>query len=347
MEKALQGRRLACVPKALERPLADLWQRHSDDPTVLRLALRLGSEPAYARAMELVRDRRHPENVRANLIEVIGQCQKPECVPALLDAFRAAKGDGMRLAVLAAVQPFPDARISAALLELYPRLSSGVRGRVQTLLSTRPATALQLLQQVDAGRIAAKDVPLDLLQQMQRFPNDSLQKLLAKHWGKIGQQTTGEKRARINSIAHMLNLGRGDAARGHVLYQKTCATCHTLFGEGSKIGPDLTTADRGNRMFLITNIVDPSAMIRPEYVAYTVETTDGRLLTGLLIESTPQAVTLLDAKNQKTIVPRTQIEKDGLKPSPVSLMPEKLLDPFDDQQICDLFRYLQSPNIHR
>ena len=32
---------------------------------------------------------------------------------------------------------------------------------------------------------------------------------------------------------------------------------------------------------------------------------------------------------------------DVLKASPTSLMPEKILDALDDQQICDLFSYLQ------
>ena len=37
---------------------------------------------------------------------------------------------------------------------------------------------------------------------------------------------------------------------------------------------------------------------------------------------------------------RENIEK--LDPSTVSLMPEKLLDPLEDQEVRDLFRYLQS-----
>src|SRR5205823_8911580 len=128
--------------------------------------------------------------------------------------------------------------------ELYPKLSTSLRGRAQALLASRPASALLLLQEVDAGRIPAKDVSLDLLQQVQRFKHEPIEKLLGKHWGTIGPQPTGEKQARIRSIAHMLGQGKGDRTRGYALFSKHCATCHTLFGEGNKIGPDLTTADR-------------------------------------------------------------------------------------------------------
>src|SRR5262249_57899024 len=101
-------------------------------------------------------------------------------------------------------------------------------------------------------------------------------------------------------------------------FKQHCAICHTLFGEGNKVGPDLTSADRKSRELLMLNIVDPSAVIRPEFGAYTLLTTDGRLLTGLVIETTEQAVTLRGAKHENTTVPRDRI--DELKPSPVSLM---------------------------
>jgi hypothetical protein len=41
----------------------------------------------------------------------------------------------------------------------------------------------------------------------------------------------------------------------------------------------------------------------------------------------------------RTVLARTKIEK--MDASPTSLMPEKILDPLDDQQIVDLFSYLQ------
>jgi len=80
--------------------------------------------------------------------------------------------------------------------------------------------------------------------------------------------------------------------------------------------------------------------VRLEYAAYDAVTSDGRVLSGLVAEATPQAVTLVNAKNERTVLPRDQIER--LNPSPVSLMPEKLLDTLDDQELRDLFGYLQA-----
>ena len=75
------------------------------------------------------------------------------------------------------------------------------------------------------------------------------------------------------------------APDGASIYKKHCATCHRLFDEGIAVGPDLTHANRKDRDYLLVSIVDPSAVVRKEYLSYTVETTDGRLLNGLLVES--------------------------------------------------------------
>src|SRR5262249_26721182 len=143
-----------------------------------------------------------------------------------------------------------------------------------------------------------------------------------------------------------VELGRGapgDPARGKAVFAKNCAVCHTLFGEGGKVGPDLTTADRKNKGYMLTNIVDPSVYIRQEFVSYNVTLQDGRKLAGLVGEATPESVTLLNVVNnevQKSKVARADI--DEMTASPVSLMPEKILDSLSYAEIKDLFLYLAS-----
>jgi putative heme-binding domain-containing protein len=345
MEKALEGRRLEKVPAALEKPLAELWAKQSANPALLRLALRLGSPVAYERALQVAADPKAPERERASLIEILGQAGKPDIVPLLLQVLGESGKSALQGAALAALQPFPDRQVGDAVLALYPKLSGDLRGRAQTLLLNRPASALELLQAVDAGRVNPKEISLDQVRRVLAYNNTDLTRLAEKHWGKIGPATPGEKISRIRSIMHILNGAGGtppppDPANGKALFTKHCAVCHTLFGEGNKVGPELTGADRKNREYLITQIVDPSAVIRQEYVAFVVNTKDGRSLTGLIVEATPQAITLVDAKNEKTVLAREKI--DDMAPSPVSLMPEKLLDPLQDQEIRDLFSYLQS-----
>jgi putative membrane-bound dehydrogenase-like protein len=345
MEKALEGRRPGKAPAALADQVAALWQQRPDNATVLRVALRLGNTAAYQHALKRTADPKTQESERLRLVEVLGQIGRPDCVATLLDLLREAKTEPLRRALLAALQPFTEPQIAATVLELYPKLSRDLRQRVHGLLCSRAGSGLELLKAVDAGRIPAKDMSLEHLRQLTVHKDKQLDTLIQKHWGRLAPATADQKAARIGYIAYVLQRGKGNPASGRLLFQKHCASCHTLFGEGAKLGPDLTTADRKNRDFLLLHTVDPSAVVRLEYAAYNVVMADGRTLTGLVAEANAETVTLVDGKNEKTVLPRVQI--DSIKPSPVSLMPEKLLDDLNDQELRDLFSYLQSERQER
>ena len=112
-----------------------------------------------------------------------------------------------------------------------------------------------------------------------------------------------------------------------------------LFGEGTKIGPDLTTANRKDREFLLVSIVDPSVQVRKEYLVYAIETHDGRVVTGCIADQNASSITLVGPKNDRTTIRRSEIAE--MKEMPNSLMPERLLEPLKPQELRDLFAYLQ------
>ncbi len=353
MDKALVGRPLARVPAALQKPLATLWTRQvvaqngtqdvaqSAGTAFLRLAFRLGHEPARKRIVEIVAGtRKTPQSDRIALIEALGQAGDAEFGPLLLNLVTGAEPEAVRSAALAGLQPIADPSIAETVLKHYPKLPAPLKPRAQALLFSRPGSSLALLRAVDQGVVPMKEVQVEHARRALEHKQPDIDQLVEKHWGKLGPATEGEKLARVRYLAHAIRTGKGDASAGKPLFQKHCGNCHVLFGEGAKIGPDLTAADRKNLDSLLSHVVDPNAAIRPEYLSHTVGTTDGRLLAGLVIESAPAALTLVDAKAERTVIPRDQI--DVLKPSPVSIMPEKLLDSLNDQEVRDLFRYLQS-----
>jgi len=205
-----------------------------------------------------------------------------------------------------------------------------------------PELGSEMAESIDRKTIPAETVSRDLVQRLRQYDDQRLLKLIEKNWGKIRAATPFETQGRINAVLQMLSKGPGDAARGRPYFEKTCANCHKLHGSGAAVGPDLTGAERKNRQLLVQNIVDPSAVIRQEFLSHVAATKDGQILTGLLAESTADTITLVDSKNQRTVLKRSDLEE--LKESPVSLMPEKLLDDLTDQQIRDLVAYLQTEN---
>ena len=346
IELALTGQRLATVPTTLQSWFAKAWQRQRASPGLVRLGLRIGNPEATETALRLATDQTAPEAERVGLIEVLGQIREPNSLPSLLNLFEQSKSAALRNAALSALQHFPDQRIPEALVEAYPRLDKDLRQRARNAMCSRVAWAPALLDAVDLGRIAPAELGFDQLRQIVSLNDAKLAQRVEKRWGKVASASTADKENTINRLRLVLNpsgaagrRGLGDPAAGKQVFQQTCGLCHRLFGEGNTLGPDLTGADRKNTEQMLLNIVNPNAYIRPEYIAYDVVTKDDQTLSGLMTESSPASVTLLDRNNQRHVLARDQLKE--LNPSPLSLMPEGLLEALTPEQVMNLFAYLQ------
>ncbi len=77
-------------------------------------------------------------------------------------------------------------------------------------------------------------------------------------------------------------LATANLANGRALYASVCGACHVMYGEGGKIGPDLTGSGRANLDYLLENIADPSAVVSADYRMSLVTLKDGRASAGSL-----------------------------------------------------------------
>lgn len=338
MVEACAGRRLEAVPPSLNGPLYKLLQRRPNDSQLIQLALRLGDSPAAA--TRLIQDETQPAEVRRELIQTLGETQNPFAVEPLLLLLDDSQSQPIQAAALSALAYFGKPRIAAQVKSLYPSLQPASKPLAIDLLCSRPAGARILLQAIDRQEIDPKDVSLDQVRQLLEHDDEELRQRVTKTWGRVQPATPLQLQGRISAVSQSFRRGKGDAQAGMPLFEKTCATCHKLHGKGNSIGPDLTGAERKDRLKLIVNIVDPNAEVRPQYISHIAVTNDGRVITGLLADSNAETVTLLDAKNKRTVLSRSDLEE--LRESTVSLMPEKLLDQLTDQQIRDLLTYIQT-----
>jgi putative membrane-bound dehydrogenase-like protein len=333
---------------ALLEPLAgqlkSLWSDDTTDVALIRVLARLGQKEGVARAWSLAIDPKQPANVRAAMTETMAEFGEPEpTLKVLLDTLRTkAEPEPVRTAALTALARYENDQIPAAVLETYGSLPAAMHPRAIDLLLGRPRWASQLLDAVDAGKVKPTDVTIEQLQRVSEYHDRVLDARVEKRWGKITGGTPEEKLAVVRRFNNDLRAASGNPAAGKEIFKNTCAVCHKLFDDGASVGPDLTHANRSDRSYLLVSIVDPSSVVRAEYLNYLVKTTDGRVLSGLLVEQTPAAVTLLAAKGERTTIPRDKVKL--LKESPVSLMPEGLLSAMKPQQLRDLFSYLQSNN---
>lgn len=212
---------------------------------------------------------------------------------------------------------------------------------INTFVS-RPQFASVLLDAVSDGSIDRSLVSAFQLRQMQNSGDAGLSQRVASMWPELAEQSE-KTSAHIVELRAMLTpetLAAANPSAGRLLFNQSCLNCHTLFGEGAKIAPDLTGAQRNNVNYLLENIVDPSATVSENFKLSIVLLEDGRVLNGVLLGSTEKTLTLQTAADQ-VVIQRDEIEE--MKESPVSMMPDKLLSGLSDQQIQDLIAYLMSP----
>jgi len=133
----------------------------------------------------------------------------------------------------------------------------------------------------------------------------------------------------------------GDAARGKMLYEGKgrCASCHSIHGTGSRLGPDLTEIGRLRRSAeLARSIVDPDAEITPPNRFVRLVTHDGVAVTGRLLNHDAFSVLLIDSSEQLRSFDRTTL-RDFTIEDKHSPMPS-YRGTLTDQEIADIVTFL-------
>jgi len=336
METALQGRALSTVPADLLAAIG----RAGGGSRALRL--RLGDAAVEAEALALVADAAAPREARLADIAVLGET-RPAAADAVLRRVATEPGDEqVRAAALAALEGWNDPGIADTTLALLADAPPTVRSAALGLLAGRPAWALALLGAIERGEVAPATVPPEAVSRLRLHAEPDLAAAVTRAFGPA--PTPGSEAAEaaedLARVTRVLADGSGSPILGRTVFRTTCATCHTLFGEGGQIGPDLTSHDRGDLRLLATHVATPSATIREGYETTVVVTDEGRTLSGFVVGEDPGLLLLRTADGRTVPVPRDSIEDRHA--SPVSIMPAGLLRPLDDQQVRDLFAYLRA-----
>ena len=161
-----------------------------------------------------------------------------------------------------------DPAIGGRLAKVYRKFSPQDRAALLDTLVSRPTFAKALLDEMAAGSIAKTDLTAFHARQIRGFENKTLTKQLIEVWGEL-RDSAADKKALVEKLKGDLKpdvLAAANLGKGRALYAAVCGACHIMYGEGGKIGPDLTGSGRANLDYLLENIVDPSAVVSADYV---------------------------------------------------------------------------------
>ena len=333
-EEAFQGRPLAGLPDELVEAMSRFGGQS------LTLSLRQGKPEAVEQALAVIADDKADANQRLQHIQIFGEVRQPRSVPVLLKLLQSTADDGLRTAALAALEKYDSPEIAATVLAGYSQWTDDVRSVAQSLLASRKAWTLALLEAIHAGKIDATAIPIDVARKLTVHRDPRIAALVSKHFGSIEGATTAQMQDDIARLVDAIRVGSGSPYSGKKLFAANCAKCHTLFGQGGQIGPDLTSYKRDDVPNMLANIVNPSAEIREGFETYQVLTDDGRVVNGFLVDRDNQVIVLRGADGQN--VSLAQNEVDEMAPLRKSLMPEGVLAKLSEQDVRDLFAYLRS-----
>lgn len=204
------------------------------------------------------------------------------------------------------------------------------------LITGNSKSGLALMKRMKAGEISASIMPPMTRWAYGRSTNDEIKSLANELFGAAaGNRTEVVTRYREAQTNHV-----GDPENGKLIFERaTCAICHQVGGKGVAVGPALDDVKIKPAEALLSDILDPNRAIEERWLAVTVKSKDGRILSGLIYAEDSESVTLrLPGGIEETI---TRSEISEMSSSGHSLMPEGLEAAITTEEMADLLAFLK------
>ena len=337
----LDGAARAALRDRLEPMTREVLARQSSDPlrpSALLLAARLGAEgadPSAVRARLLDRD--EPDSSRLDALEALVAFRFPDLPEAAAEVLEGAS-PAFAAKVLASLGQSENPALADRIIAVYPRLAPETQPIAVDLLLQREPWMRRLLDAVVAKRLPSGVLHANHIRKVLEMNDREAIWLVERTWGRVREERSPEQEKLVAAMAEAIRTTSGDPVAGEGVFRKLCAQCHAIYGDGKTVGPDLTGNGRASFDQLLSNVFDPSLVIGPGYGVFTVVTTDGRNLTGLLVEDGEQRVVVRMAGGEEASVPRRGVKY--VRASKLSMMPEGIEKLFDRKEIADLFAFL-------
>jgi putative heme-binding domain-containing protein len=337
MRDALEGRNDLAAPSAWAPLYATLQNAEGNIPELAReIAQLFGDSDAARHAVGILNDQRSSLDDRRRALQRLAFQQRPELLSELPSLLENA---ALRLDAIRATAAYDDEKLAETLIKKYPGLDEAAKREVLLTLSARPRYGRMLTSAIKDGSIRKSDVPLFVARQLRRVVGSGF----VETWGPIDELPAKDNAAynKYQAILTSGALAKAKPANGKVIFMRTCGSCHTLFGEGGTIGPDLTGSNRANTNYVLSNVLNPSDEIQDDYKMVVVTTRDGRTYSGNVIGENERQITLRVVGQNAVVVNKSDIQ--SREATEVSMMPPGLLDRLSDEEVLDLMAYLHSP----
>ncbi|GLU53723.1 hypothetical protein Dfri01_31840 [Dyadobacter frigoris] len=300
----------------------------------LDMSQHFGDTEAAKNALIILKNKKATVEERRKSLQLLSLRQRPELVkelPVLLD------DANLRLDAIRAMAGYDSEPLAKLLIERYPKFDAAEKSETIQTLASRPKSGWLLTQAISKNVISKKEIPTYVARQLRRVVGSGFVEV----WGPIDHVAFDEKAyKKYKNLLTDKAVSGGSTANGRLVFRKTCAPCHKMYGEGGIIGPELTGSNRANLDYLLGNLLDPSGEIQDDYKMVVVTTRDGRTYVGNIAKETERQVTLRIVGQDAVAINKSDIQTREV--TPVSMMPSGLLETLSDKEITDLIGYMRT-----
>jgi putative heme-binding domain-containing protein len=243
-----------------------------------------------------------------------------------------------RKQVLTALGHADEAGVASVVLAGFGDLQTDLQPQAIDLLVQRVSWSRQLLRAVREGQVPVSALNANQVRQLLASKDPEIVEQVKSQWGTVRQERDPAREQVVTRMRSFLRAHHGDPVVGLRVFHKLCGQCHKIYGEGTDVGPDLTTAGRASYDQLLTKVFDPNQFLKAGYKVVTVHTTNGRSVAGLVVEDNSSRLVVKTRGGKVETIPRDDVEMAVT--SNVSLMPEGIENLLTPAEIADLFAFL-------
>jgi putative heme-binding domain-containing protein len=273
---------------------------------------------------------------RTQAIGILGLDSTASTLPSLEKFLSPQQPQEIQVAAVGALSNLRDPRVAALLLERWRTYTSPVRQAALAGLLSDRNRLLALLDSIKAAKVQPWSLTRTMRSQLLHSPDPEIgqkAKIL------LVDSSDNDRKAVFEKYKPALRLP-GNPEHGKQIFNEVCSKCHKIGSMGYEVGPDLLSVTGRPKGQLMTDILMPNLNLEDGYEEYLAQTTDGRLITGVISKQNPMAVTLRRAKGEEDTILRSNIT--NLRSLSLSPMPEDLEKGINLEGMADLLAFLKS-----
>jgi putative heme-binding domain-containing protein len=335
MKDGLEGRFDLNAPKNWNTVFKKLTLKKGVVATLAtQISQRFGETDATQKYIALLKNNKSSIDQSKEAINYLAAGKKVELKNEIPNLFSQIP---LRMDVISAIANFNEDNLGALIVSNYKVLSVVEKRRAIETLSSRPKYGWQLTQALKNQTIPKSDIPAYTARQLLRVVGSGF----IEYWGPIEQEQSLEKAyIKYRNILTPAAILEANAKKGEIVFQKSCGSCHKMYGNGGNIGPELTGSNRANLDYFLFNVLNPSGEIQEDYKLVVITTRDGRTYSGNVIAENDRQVTMRIVGKESSKINKSDIQSREVMPS--SLMPVGILETIQENEVLDLVKYMQT-----